>query len=826
MHSVNLLDEPVSERFAGVPVLRNPGFLLDPIIGNALLSKARGMYPPLPTAQEFGARGYSMDPRSIAKEARSLLYGGHLPVFRTDVSRGLGGTLSFSVSLQKDLMSALSVGTQLMIQNYLLARFSEETRTDQSLPSDASTALLPPPPPPGSERGTVSSDSTLGSVTSAGSFERRRSAELALIAENDKLKKLCASLERRTREAEGRANLQQARAQRTDQEAKVQKAQLHKATTQLETSRKKLRACKKSKYRWEYKARSKRDFGLNGRKAIEVRNICMDPNRHLEVWEKRKRDPSLAFEFALVLIRGTKEPRPFGGGVRWTIAARYEEFAHFVRTGTEAARRAVHLRETALDARALRTFVVPVARQGCNRRHVLFTSKQKRARAEKAALAQNSSRDVISPGINSVSDVHRTDEDCEMTVEEALEDTRPLEGVRLFDHPSKRTTYREIIPACQLVFSCLVGDLLHDESTERVGLCCDFAKSKGFGCMGAVVMVFQSSVAFEDPLGRKLYDFRVLSFKLPMTQSTNKLTRELFDGQGNLLIPEAAKCLVKSLFIGNAARHFEEHPELWVLACDGATENSGRGNADRARENLCAPGGLYHEVVITKSAWTEVMGGAEKANLSKPLDELFGNSKFNWPGTQTTENGTGVAGDALRSEDNSAADSAADEGTATAGVSRPCQQTLVEPLDVCGPVHKDPKIVQAVSELYVRESKEAINRARDTTLCSLKAAATAAPHPTRFTVFGPFHMGDVGLAQRQRRVKLLADLAKHESEYQCCLHRSREKALRLYEARIQQQQRCSSSEHFQAQPSLSVWSIIQYVFYLAYVRQMASSLAR
>ena len=114
---------------------------------------------------------------------------------------------------------------------------------------------------------------------------------------------------------------------------------------------------------------------------MEVRNICFDPKRHRDAWEKRRWDPAVAYECAWVVIQGTKEPRPFGGGVLWTVEARYEEFANFVESGMEAGRRAVFLRERALHGRAMRVFLVPHGRGWpgcCLRRNVLFTSKQKK----------------------------------------------------------------------------------------------------------------------------------------------------------------------------------------------------------------------------------------------------------------------------------------------------------------------------------------------------------------------------------------------------------------------------------------------------------------
>ena len=42
------------------------------------------------------------------------------------------------------------------------------------------------------------------------------------------------------------------------------------------------------------------------------------------------------------------------------------------------------------------------------------------------------------------------------------------------------------------------------------------------------------------------------------------IPRELFDAEGNRLMPEAAKCLVKAFFVENTAKHFLEHLELWA----------------------------------------------------------------------------------------------------------------------------------------------------------------------------------------------------------------------------------------------------------------------
>lgn len=712
---------------SGKIVPRSPGFFFDPIIAHALLGNEKSKYPPLPTAKYFDAQGLRLDPPAIVKEVRALLYRGAVNISKGDVCQGERETLSFSPALHLRLFRTLSADTQTMIKNYMHSRAERD-------PCEMSSV---------SRFDSASSVSDFGSVTSAGSFAAHNQAEL-LILEKDReiemLKQKLAAVTRLKRYAEGRAAHSDALARLSEQEANAKQSEVIETQKQLTAAKKREAAAKRQLYRAIYKERSKPDLGLNGRRPIEVRNICFDPKLDRNVWEKHRRDPAVAFESAWVMIQGTKEPRPFGGGLRWTVEARYEEFENFMSSGMEAARRAVFLRERALHGRALRVFLVPHGRRGCHKRNVLITSKQKKLKAEKAARTQS----LRTPDVRQVSAEKLAAADEELTAEQAMNCARPLEGVRLFDHPSMRTTYREIVPTCLLLFSRLVGGVLYDESTERVGLCCDFAKSKGFGCMGAVIMVFQSVVTFRDPLGGKLYDFRVRSFTLPMTQSTNKISRELFDAEGNSLMSEAAKCLVKAMFVGNTARHFLEHPELWVLACDGAAENSGRGNAERARENLCSPGGIYWEVAITKRAWPEVMDGAERAGLRKPLDDFFGNSDVKWP-----DDGVRVAATDMQ-------------------------------LDTSGPVYKNPTIVHEMQMRYVNKTTQAKNKAREDMLSELKNAA-AKVQPNRPTkCFGPFR----NARDKEERQKQVDILVEHESEFQLRLYRAREKSLFLYKERI------------------------------------------
>jgi hypothetical protein len=359
-------------------------------------------------------------------------------------------------------------------------------------------------------------------------------------------------------------------------------------------------------------------------------------------------------------------------------------------------------------------------------------SKQLKQRVKAAKAVRAQAAKARNAGVKQgapVSAERRPAEDDKMSEEDS--DKMSVDGapplVRLLDYPSRRTTYEKIIPTCQLLFSRTVKDMLTDASTVRVGLSCDFAKAKGFSCMGAVLLIFQALIVFEDPVGGKQYDTRLRLCKLPMAQSTNKVTRALKDRDGTSLTPEAAKCLAKSLIVGNAASHFIEHPEMWVIGADGGYENCGLGSL--ARDNFCGEGGIYWELVISGRAWPEAVNGAQKAGLLDALNDLFGNSGFSWPQAP-----------------------------------RP---SVPDRLDTSGPVYKDPQRVQELLGLYADETRVAKEEARAEKLAALKEAASG-PKPNR-PVYGPFQAGGEEAA-----------LAR-ESKFQQILWSRRQKALLRYE---------------------------------------------
>ena len=802
-HHTSLLEEPVTEtNIFGAVALRNLAFLLDPIIAHALLGLTLklSMHPPLPKKSEFSSNGYRLNPKSIAKEVHDLLFSGRVEIFKEDAGR-IGSTLGFSQALRDALWNALRGDTQSEIRDYILTRAAREGLTQ--IRTAATTA--PSADPSGPETATVPF-----SVTNAGSATRRRRpvgtvvTTVELIAENDELQRELALCKRQKVDAEGRAHDCEMRMLQSQQEVTELKRVLSQANRRIRKWEKKWKMCRAKHHRANYRLRHTPDLGLNGRKPVEVNNVCFDPRSQREAGQKRKRDPSLAFECAWVMIKGTKEIKPFGGGLRWTVEARYQEYAHFERSGVDSARRAVWLREAALHGRASRVFIVPIGRKGHLRRNVLTTNKQKKARAEKEAQKEQLAMDLLalSLGENNPAKIHDVSaegiaaRDKELTVEKAVESSKALEGIRLYDHPSSRTTFRDIIPTCQLLFSRKIGDILYAPSTVMINLCADFAKAKSFACMGSVVQVMQSRVVKTDPFDGVLWEIIPRSFNLPMTQANSKVVRGLVGSDGTVLSPRAPHCLAKAMYVGNVARHMHEHPGMWLYSSDGAAENCGLGE-ELARENFCGTGGVFRRVFLTGEAWTGVIKGAEQAKLLYPMDEFFGNVGFKWLETQAAEASAEAQG--------SRTDAAAD-GCAAAGAAPHCQQEGLEvPLDTTSSVYKDPAVAEELRGKFVEETRAAKLKDRDETLRVLRAAVDTGPKANwGIEAYGPFHdeterrrcelaaeQAAVKLhgpfrdrVERERRERAFAQLRSHEAEFQRRLWNSRKKSLLLYEERI------------------------------------------
>ena len=103
-HPTNLLEEPFTESNI-VTQRRNerpPAFFLDPFICEAV--NARGLYPPVPTREEFATRGLSLDSEGLKKAIRTLLSRADAPLSKESVYAGVGNVACFSSAVHKYLL--------------------------------------------------------------------------------------------------------------------------------------------------------------------------------------------------------------------------------------------------------------------------------------------------------------------------------------------------------------------------------------------------------------------------------------------------------------------------------------------------------------------------------------------------------------------------------------------------------------------------------------------------------------------------------------------------------------------------------------------------
>ena len=62
-------------------------------------------------------------------------------------------------------------------------------------------------------------------------------------------------------------------------------------------------------------------------------------------WAEAQAGTNVAFKYARVMKKGTKEIR-VGGGLQWTVEERLDEYLHFVAQKVDSASNSVYLRET------------------------------------------------------------------------------------------------------------------------------------------------------------------------------------------------------------------------------------------------------------------------------------------------------------------------------------------------------------------------------------------------------------------------------------------------------------------------------------------------
>ena len=117
-HHTNLLEEPFTELNL-VTQRRNerpPAFLFDPFICEAL--NARGLYPPVPTREEFATKGLSLDSKGLKKAIRTLLSRAEAPLSKEILYTGVGNVACFSPKVHMYLLEKFGDVLRKEIQNF------------------------------------------------------------------------------------------------------------------------------------------------------------------------------------------------------------------------------------------------------------------------------------------------------------------------------------------------------------------------------------------------------------------------------------------------------------------------------------------------------------------------------------------------------------------------------------------------------------------------------------------------------------------------------------------------------------------------------------
>jgi len=391
--------------------VENLAFILNPIVCYVCCGdEAKNLYCELPSRQDFRHRGSSMDCDVLTREVGSLLTSGTVNITDDHLARGRGGILAFSLEVLDELFAQMSHETKKML---------EEFQNFRRVVSG------------------VKESTGLNMVVSPIAVEELE----GLRVENAMLKAHIQSMALR----------QQTESAKAEERSAVWKAKLRELRRELLRSNNKLAQRNRSLRACRDKSRQEMLMTLpdgTKAKAVLVENIAYDPDAKRSDAEKGKRGRFICFDWAILYIKGNKEPRKDKdgkriGGVRFTFEARMIEYMHTTILGLTAFRRSARLRESYLDARVVQMKIVP------------------------------------------------TDRKRRFPVQGAPE-------MRLLDCPSRKLVLESILPTFQFLFFRLVSKLLNDPSTLSIGTCADGTHVRGFGVFGVVFSVYQRHRLLED----------------------------------------------------------------------------------------------------------------------------------------------------------------------------------------------------------------------------------------------------------------------------------------------------------------------------------------
>ena len=544
MSSNSIFDQHVNPNctLALLMETENLAFILNPIICYVCCGdEAQYLYCELPSRQDFKSKGSNMDCDVLKQQVKSLLSSGTVNITELHLSRGRGGILVFSLEVLDALFAHMSQGTKIMLKE-----FQDFRRVLGGVKELTGLEL--------------------------GAFPIAAEELAGLRAENAMYREQIATTAKQLAKAGERSAV-------LKEQLKELRQRLLRSTNKVVQKTRSLKACRE-------KSRQEMLITLpDGTKAktVLVENKAYDPRAERSEAEKRKHGRSICFSWAILYVKGNKEPRPGKdkngnaiGGVRFTFEARMIEYMHTSILGLCAFRRSAWLRESYLDAKVVQMRIVPMDR---NRRFSV----------------------------------------------------RGTPEMRLLNPPSRKVVLYKIIPTFQLMFFYYAFKLLNDPSTLSIGACADGTHVRGFGVFGAVFSVYQWHKGEEDPLGNVLFVYTCRRFHGPLVRTVNKFVKTMRDAHGNRFPPEAGLCFAKILWASNVATLFLSRPDMFALVFDGASENTGEGGKS-ARASLCNPNSIWDLTVNKLTAWIHLQEQAEKAGLRDTVHGFFEiPADFPWP---------------------------------------------------------------------------------------------------------------------------------------------------------------------------------------------------
>ena len=218
-------------------------------------------------------------------------------------------------------------------------------------------------------------------------------------------------------------------------------------------------------------------------------------------------------------------------------------------------------------------------------------------------------------------DAHARAKEVRIMVPDTEKCRRGLDGpIDPFPRPCEQVM-RQFQLAANLVVFRTVPDIAANANSITPS-----ADGKAFGVhhtLGCVTDFLTMEEAAKDAFGQIHFEPAKRSLCLPLQEVANKIASDVLDKDGALhtLVTPLAFGVMSTL--ANLDEVFVSEGAKITTALDGAADNRGQGNLQRAMDAMCSEGSILHCATVQRTMWAEAREKIQSVGLYGPLKRFY-----------------------------------------------------------------------------------------------------------------------------------------------------------------------------------------------------------